>query len=87
MSVWQVTAFTHSRCKNAGLAVACNPTVMFCVVYFVEPSDLKSKAVQSGVTEQMSPMICSCLYFLIVEKKIVFMIVVSILFLFKFSRT
>lgn len=86
-SVWQVTAFTHSRCKNAGLAVACSPAVMFCVVYFVEPSDLESKAVQSCVAEQMLPVICSYLYVLVVEEKIVFMTVVFVLFLFRLSRT
>lgn len=34
ISVWQVYACTHSRCKNAGLVVACNSSVMFHAVYF-----------------------------------------------------
>lgn len=34
VSVWQVSSLTHSRCKNAGLMVACNSSAMFHVVYF-----------------------------------------------------
>lgn len=87
MSVWQVTAFTHYRCKSAGLMVASTPSVTFHGVYFYwafwfEIQNRTKLCGGANVANNMQLFIFHDLW----EENFLFVIVVSVLFLFKFSR-
>lgn len=87
VSVWQVCACTHSRCKNAGLVVARNSSVMFHAVYFYwafwfEIQNSTELCGWGAVANNTQLFLSLDLW----EKKWVFVIAVSVLSLFQFLR-